>query len=94
MPDCGCSEAGVPGQIRTVDLALRRRALYPSELRGPSCAKHLVYMNLRRCSAASQSPHTCPQMVTLVSGRTLIPPVRHNREPLLDQQKRALQREV
>ena len=26
---------GVPGQIRTADLTLRRRALYPAELRGP-----------------------------------------------------------
>jgi hypothetical protein len=46
MPYLGCSEAGVPGQIRTVDLALRRRALYPAELRERPVAERLVYLML------------------------------------------------
>jgi hypothetical protein len=40
------AEAGVPGQIRTVDLALRRRALYPAELRERKVDNALVYLML------------------------------------------------
>ena len=34
---------GVPGQNRTAGLALRRRSLYPTELRGQRVANFLVY---------------------------------------------------
>ena len=38
---------GVPGQNRTAGLALRRRSLYPTELRGRGLADRLVYQLLR-----------------------------------------------
>ena len=37
---------GDPGRIRTCDLPLRRRLLYPTELRGHCCM--IPYANLRR----------------------------------------------
>jgi hypothetical protein len=44
--------SGVPGQNRTAGLALRRRSLYPTELRGQRVTNFLVYQLLIRLSCS------------------------------------------
>ena len=47
-----CPKLGVPGQNRTAGLALRRRSLYPTELRGQRVTNFLVYQLLVRLSCS------------------------------------------
>ena len=55
--DLAVRSVASPGRIRTAGLALRRRALYPSELRGRDVANKLVYL----MDAPTTQPARCKE---------------------------------
>ena len=65
-----CTANGAPGRIRTCDHPLRRRMLYPTELRAPGTTQPAVTLQLRllwviRWALVSQS---CQAPLTVVVG--------------------------
>src|ERR1700733_11684650 len=53
--DCAMGYDGAPGEIRTPDLTLRRRSLYPAELRARNLRIHQESLQRRWAHSSSQA---------------------------------------